>query len=68
MKRWLIGLLLFILPLLLEAQTLSGKVTDAASGQPVGYATISLMMADSSLIAGAITDENGEYSLEFRES
>ncbi len=66
MKRILFTLLLMAQVLGLRAQTLSGRVVDGATGQPVPYATISLMNADSTLLAGAITDENGLYSLEWR--
>ena len=50
----------------MSAQIISGKVVDGATGEAVPYATISLMNADSTLLAGAITDEKGVYSLEFR--
>ena len=57
MKRiLLIGLILWITGAA-EAQIISGKVVDGATGQPVAYATISLMNADSTLLSGAITDE-----------
>ena len=39
-----------------------GKVQDA-QGEPIAYATVSLLTADSSLITGAITDEKGAFSL-----
>ncbi|MBL4715253.1 MAG: TonB-dependent receptor [Flavobacteriales bacterium] len=44
-----------------------GVVKDAESGQPIEYATISLFsIRDSSLISGAITQENGKYEIESR--
>jgi outer membrane cobalamin receptor len=44
---------------------LSGKVIDADSGEPLVYATVSVLNAgDSSLITGAATDENGRFQLE----
>lgn len=64
MKRILFTLLLMAQVLGLRAQTVKGRVVDGVTGQPVPYATISLMGADSSLIAGVITDENGAYVLE----
>ena len=39
-----------------------GKVQDA-QGEPIAYATVSLLTADSSLVTGAITDEKGAFSL-----
>ena len=39
-----------------------GKVQDA-QGEPIAYATVSLLTADSSLVTGAITDEKGAFNL-----
>ena len=39
-----------------------GKV-QAAKGEPIAYATVSLLTADSSLVTGAITDEKGAFSI-----
>ena len=39
-----------------------GKVRDA-QGEPIAYATVSLLTADSSLVTGAITDEKGAFSI-----
>ncbi|MCC6724792.1 MAG: TonB-dependent receptor [Saprospiraceae bacterium] len=42
-----------------------GKVTDAQSGNPLPYATISLFSKlDKSLVDGGITDENGLFSID----
>ena len=43
-------------------KSISGKVQDA-QGEPIAYATVSLLTADSTLVTGAITDEKGEFSL-----
>ena len=44
--------------------TLSGKVVDAAGGQPVEYATVTaLRTSDSSLAGGALSDETGSFTL-----
>lgn len=44
---------------------LSGKVVDAASKQPVEYATISVLSRrDSSLVTGTVTDMQGSFVLE----
>ena len=39
-----------------------GTVTET-SGAPLGFATVALMSADSTLIAGTSSDENGRYKL-----
>ena len=39
-----------------------GQVQDA-QGEPIAYATVSLLTADSSLVTGAITDEKGAFSI-----
>ncbi len=47
----------------LQAQV-KGRVTDAQSGSPLPYATISLFqLPDSLLVDGAISDEDGQFSL-----
>lgn len=40
----------------------SGKVQDTQSA-PIAYATVSLLQTDSTLITGAITDEQGDFML-----
>ena len=48
----------------LQAQV-KGRVTDAQSGVPMPYATVSLFSSsDSLLIDGTITDEMGQFSME----
>lgn len=60
--------LVFILnAIVLQAQKgiLKGIVTDAKSGAPLSYASIRVFkIIDSSLVAGAITDEKGVFSTE----
>ncbi|MBO4453422.1 MAG: TonB-dependent receptor [Paludibacteraceae bacterium] len=46
------------------AETLRGKVVDA-NGSAMPFVTISVLAQDSSLITGAITDEEGMYSLQY---
>ena len=42
-----------------------GKVSDAATGTPLDYATVSLFSKkDSSLVTGGITDESGKFAIE----
>ena len=43
-------------------KSISGKVQDA-QGEPIAYATVSLLTADSALVTGAITDEKGAFNL-----
>jgi len=43
---------------------LSGKIIDAESGDPLEYATISLLnKGDSALVGGAITDPSGSFTI-----
>lgn len=64
MQRYIFSLLLLAaLCLSVSAETLSGKVTDA-QGNPIPYATISVLAQDSALLTGTITDETGQYRLE----
>ncbi len=45
--------------------TISGKVVDADSGQPLEYATFVLQQTDSpDKVTGGITDTSGEFSIE----
>ena len=46
-----------------SAETIKGHVTDT-NGAPMPFVTISVLAQDSSLITGAITDEQGEYAIE----
>ena len=63
MKRSITLLLLFLGSVAAMGQkNIVGKVQDA-QGEPIAYATVSLLTADSSLITGAITDEKGAFSL-----
>ena len=63
MKRSITLLLLFLGSVAAMGQkNIVGKVQDA-QGEPIAYATVSLLTADSSLVTGAITDEKGAFSL-----
>ena len=45
--------------------TISGKVTDSESGQPLEYATFVLQKADSpDQVTGGITDLDGNFEIE----
>lgn len=62
MKKLLICLLsLAAIPMM--ADQIKGRVTDQ-EGQPMPYVTISAYSADSTLITGAITDEQGNYEMD----
>ena len=47
----------------LAAQTLKGSVIDA-QGNAMPFVTISVLAQDSSLITGAITDDDGKYEID----
>lgn len=50
----------------LSAQTISGTVNDE-DGFPMEFATVSLRtLPDSSVVSGAVTDENGFFSMELK--
>ena len=42
--------------------SVSGKVTDA-KGSPVGYATVTLLRMDSSVVNGDLTKDNGSFTI-----
>ncbi|HRZ43511.1 MAG TPA: TonB-dependent receptor [Bacteroidales bacterium] len=44
--------------------SLSGRVTDSASGSGIAYASVLLFTSDSTLAYGTITAENGNFRLE----
>ena len=46
-----------------SAETIKGNVIDT-KGAPMPFVTISVLAQDSSLLTGAITDENGDWSLD----
>ena len=43
---------------------LKGKLVDSDTGDGLSYATISVVTADSILISGGITDDNGKFKIE----
>ena len=61
-KLWLIAIV-WVLPIVLWADVVKGRVTDT-KGEPVAFATISVLSRDSSLLTGTITDEEGQYSID----
>ncbi len=62
MKKILLGLLMLI-SLTASAETVKGTVTDTHK-QPIPFATVSILSADSTLLTGTITDDDGHYSIE----
>ena len=46
-----------------SAETIQGKVT-SSNGEAMPFVTISVLTHDSTLITGAITDDDGQYALE----
>ena len=45
------------------AQTITGSVRESSSNDAIPYATVSLLHTDSSLVSGAISDNNGHFQL-----
>ena len=68
MKYSILLVLLLIVSLNASAQMFSGRVLDDQK-IPVQYATVALLsVADSSLISGTVTDEQGIFKIEVSES
>ena len=65
MKRiFFLGILLAVLAILpVSAETVRGSVIDS-KGEPMPFVTISVLAQDSSLITGAITNDDGSYVVE----
>ncbi len=59
-------ILLFVFPynLLWGQSTITGTITDRENNAPLKFAQIALMSQDSSLIAGAVSDLEGRFSLQ----
>ena len=52
-----------LISLTASAETVKGTVTDTRK-QPIPFATVSVLSTDSTLLTGAITDDEGQYSIE----
>ena len=63
MKRSITLLLLFLGSVAAMGQKNIVGMVQNAQGEPIAYATVSLLTADSSLVTGAITDEKGAFSI-----
>ena len=62
MKKIFLGIML-CLASSLAAETLKGTVIDA-KGNPMPFVTISVLAQDSTLLTGAITDDEGKYEID----
>ena len=62
MRKIIFGLFL-LLTVSVSAETIKGTVKDS-KGDPMPFVTVSVLTQDSTLITGAITDEQGKYSIE----
>ena len=62
MKKIILGLLLLI-STVVSAETIKGSVINS-QGEAIPFVTVSVLTQDSTLITGAITDEQGKYSIE----
>ena len=62
MKKIIFGFLMMI-SVAISAETISGNVKNT-KGAPMPFVTISVLTQDSTLLTGAITDDDGKYALE----
>ena len=67
MKRLLLCISILIVSIGTFAETITGKVTNR-QGEAMPFVTVSVLSKDSALLTGAITDENGRYSVEIKSS
>ena len=67
MKRLLLCISILIVSIGTFAETITGKVTNL-QGEAMPFVTVSVLGRDSVLVTGAITDENGRYSVEIKSS
>lgn len=63
-KYWAFILVLILIPFPCWAQSITGTVVDS-DGQSIAFANVKLCQsADSTIIAGCTTDENGNFNFE----
>ena len=63
-KIFLLASLMVFLPVILSAQTVSGKLIDEKN-QPLSYANVVLLsLPDSAFVSGTISGEDGSFTLE----
>ena len=61
--RKIIFVFLMMISVAISAETINGIVSNA-QGDPMPFVTISVLAQDSTLLTGAITDDNGKYAVE----
>ena len=65
MKKYVSTLLFVCISMALSAQTvLRGAVIDKSNNEPLPFATVAVMSADSTVVAGSVTIDNGDYRVE----
>lgn len=66
MRKSVLTLLLLFIAMMMQAQQhlITGAIIDKGTNDPVEASTIQLLRADSTYISGAISDENGLFSLQ----
>ena len=62
MKKFLLGIML-CMAVGVAAETIKGSVMDT-KGEAMPFVTISVLAPDSTLLTGAITDDDGKYEIE----
>lgn len=62
MNQYLTLFCLFLASFSLQAQSLRGKIVDMQQ-QPVGFANVLLLDADSTFLTGNVSDENGTFQI-----
>ena len=66
MRKSVLTLLLLFIAMMMQAQQhlITGAIIDKGTNEPVEASTVQLLRADSTYISGAISDENGLFSLQ----
>ena len=65
MKKYVFTLLFVCISMALSAQTvLRGIVIDKSNDKPLPFATVAVMNTDSTVVAGSVTIDNGEYRVD----
>ena len=66
MRKSVLTLLLLFIAIMMQAQQhlITGAIIDKGTNDPVEASTVQLLRADSTYISGAISDENGLFSLQ----
>lgn len=66
MRKSVLTLLLLFIAMMMQAQQhlITGAIIDKGINEPVEASTVQLLRADSTYISGAISDENGLFSLQ----